>query len=74
MVGEAEASPVRVFDPGGVPPYETLLLQILNDNLPISKYKSAVVREGLVLFGNQRINLPKVTLDSGASSGNYIGR
>ncbi len=74
MLGEAEASPVRVFDPGGVPPYETLLLQILNDNLPISKYKSAVVREGLVLFGNQRINLPKVTLDSGASSGNYIGR
>ena len=33
-----------------------------------------VVREGEIVVGNNHYFLPRLTLDSGASSGNYIGR
>ncbi len=40
----------------------------------MSREKSVVIREGNVLFNDEVYHLPKVTLDTGASSGNYIGK
>jgi len=46
----------------------------MHENLPRSKTKSAAVREAFASYGKQDVFIGKVTLDTGASSGNYIGR
>jgi len=55
-------------------PFSRHLLQVMHENLPRSKTKSAAVREAFASYGEQNVLLEKVTLDTGASSGNYIGR
>ena len=80
-----EPEPNTPFDPGGVDnillleedvktPFSRHLLQVMHENIPRSKTKLAAVREALVSYGDLTIPLAKVTLDTGASSGNYIGR
>ena len=54
--------------------YEATLLRVLHDAVPRSKNKSAVVRQGVISHGNVSVVLDKITHDSGASGGNYIGR
>ena len=57
-------------------PFTSQLLQILHDKVPRSKNKSVVVREAIAIFDSleEECLITKMTLDTGASSGNYIGR
>ena len=55
-------------------PFSKHLLQVMHENLPRSKNKSAAVREAFASYGEQNVPISKVTLDTGASSGNYIGK
>ena len=52
------------------------LLQILHEQVPRSKNKSVVVREAIASYDSieEEKLINKLTLDTGASSGNYIGR
>ena len=74
------------WDPGGLDsgifrdknrsPVTTQLLRILHENVPRSKNKSIVIREAIAT-SNDCIGetlLSKLTLDTGASNGNYIGK
>ncbi len=70
--------PKRVWDPGGEErigqAYGATLLRILHDAVPRSVNRSAAVRQAVMQVGSKRHMMQKVTFDSGASSGNYIGR
>ena len=88
MVAEAAASAlIRPFDPGGLNCSESLkdsskspctshLLRIMHEYVPRSKNKSVVVREAIVTSDDciGETFLEKLTLDTGASNGNYIGK
>ena len=88
MVAGAEASAGRrVFDPGGLNVTKTFedkaespctyhLLRVMHECVPRSKNKSVVVREAIVSSNDclDETFLEKLTLDTGASNGNYIGR
>ena len=50
------------------------LLPVLHQFLPGTKKLSVVIREAQILTTEGSTYLPKVTLDTGASHGNYIGR
>lgn len=68
-----------IFDPGGdfFDPFVGIgngLLQVLHHHLPTSKNVSVVIREALILTTEGKSYIPKTTLDTGASHGNYIGR
>ena len=90
-MGEAEASPRQVFDPGGVPvgldihstrgdsegkdeKARVSLLSIMHDAVPKTKAVKSAMREASISTATQRRYLPKCTLDTGASHGNYIGK
>ena len=90
-MGEAEASPRQVFDPGGVPvgvdihstrgdgegkdeKARVSLLSIMHDAVPKTKVVKSAMREASISTATQRRYLPKCTLDTGASHGNYIGK
>ena len=47
---------------------------IMHDVVPKSKMVKSVMREASISTATQRRYLPKCTLDTGASHGNYIGR
>ena len=55
-------------------PYEETLLRVLHELLPRSKSKNVVVRQGVVKVGDVAYLMNKMTYDTGASNGNYIGR
>ena len=72
-------SPILVYDPGGFQEREMsdptdILYKILGETLPNGLSRgSAVVREGQVFYCGKVEYVGKVTLDTGASSGNYVG-
>ena len=69
--------PRKVYDPGGEPEPESYahdLLRVLHDLLPISRGRSSVLKSAYVLYDGVKVFLDKLTLDTGASSGNYLGR
>ena len=50
------------------------LLGIMHDAVPKSKVVKSAMREASISTATQRRYLPKCTLDTGASHGNYIGK
>ena len=46
----------------------------MHDAVPRSKNKSVVIREAYATLGSGCVYIDKMTLDTGASNGNYIGR
>lgn len=48
-------------------------MSTLHALVPLSIQRSVVVREGQIIQGDNTYYLPKLTLDTGASCGNYIG-
>ena len=68
----------RVWDPGGYvsdrEAYGATLLRIIHEAVPRSVNRSAVVRQAVMNVGLVQLVMQKVTYDTGASSGNYIGR
>ena len=67
MAGEAEASP-KIWDPGGP------VLKAVREAYPILRDRHRFVRVGRVLTTDGEVVIPKITMDTGADSGNYIGR
>jgi hypothetical protein len=73
------ASPILVFDPGGSQEEVVLdptdvLYKILGEALPTELPRgSAVVREGQVYYCGSTEFIGRITLDTGANSGNYVG-
>ena len=67
---------VRLFRDKTKSPRSCQLLQIMHDEVPRSKNKSIVVREAIASYDSieEETLISKLTLDTGASSGNYIGR
>ena len=68
-----------MYDPGGYSEKVVLdptdvLFKILGETLPTNLSRgSAVVREGQVYYCGQSEYVQKITLDTGANSGNYVG-
>ena len=60
-----------MYDPGG---HVNVMQETLFLLLPRARQKSVVVREGFAAVDGVTVSIPKITLDSGASHGNYIGR
>ena len=54
--------------------YASQLLSIMHDAIPRSRNKSVVVREAFATLGGKCVYIDKMTLDTGASNGNYIGK
>ena len=69
----AQPDDVSVCFDGAEKAMENELLRVLHDRLPRSRNKSVVVREAQLYADGGNIYSDKVTMDSGASSGNYIG-
>jgi hypothetical protein len=72
----------KIFDPGGsgirtaadvAGHYRESLLWVLHTKLPRSVHRSAVVRTAMVGNGGPVTRVTKLLLDTGASSGSYIG-
>jgi len=66
----------RYFSDDSKSPCTKHLLRMMHEFVPRSKNKSVVVREAMVSSDDSigEIFLDKLTLDTGASNGNYIGR
>ena len=60
-----------MYDPGG---HVEVMRETLFQLLPKARKKSVVVREGYSAVDGVAVSIPKVTLDSGASHGSYVGK
>jgi len=59
-----------VYDPGG---FDDILIQVLYALVPESKVCTSMTRKAEITLKSEKIHLPKITLDTGANSGSYIG-
>ena len=62
----------EVFDPGGSE-FDEVLLRVLHHAVPESKTCRAMLRKAEIPLPNGNVFVEKLTLDTGANSGSYIG-
>ena len=60
-----------MYEPGG---HVEVMRETLFQLLPKARKTSVVVREGYSAVDSVAVSIPKVTLDSGASHGSYVGK
>ena len=73
VVSEKDSASARESDDKGAEP-RVSLLHIMQDAIPKAKVLKSAVREARISTATGSRYVPKCTLDTGASHGNYIGR
>ena len=73
VVSEKDRASARECDDKGAEP-RVSLLHIMQDAIPKAKVLKSAVREARISTATGSRYVPKCTLDTGASHGNYIGR